>query len=102
MTVPEVAPSWPRATITSVEFASRAASAFTAGRSGRTSNVPRLPGKTTSGVDTVVNPTKPSFMPPPISKTFDFDHSGGVCPLGKTTLEEIIGNGASGINSERR
>ena len=44
----------------------------------------------------------PSFMPPPMSNTTDFDHSAGVCPLGKTTFEEIIGNGASGISVLRR
>ena len=96
--VPPVAPSWHNTTITpTLSAASLAASAFTRGTIGRTWNGPRLPGNTTSGVDSVVQPTRPSF-PPSKLNTFEGDHSGGVEPFGNTMFADSIGKSASGIS----
>ncbi len=52
-------------------------------------------------MSSVVKPTTPTRTPSRV-KIVDLDHSTGVCPFGKTTLDEIMGKGASGISSLRR
>ena len=102
MTVPSLAPSCPSATIASTFLSSFAASALTAGITGRTSNGSRFPGKTIPGVDSVVNPTKPILTPWWKLSVLEADHSLGVWPSGVTTLALSSGKSASGISFSRR
>ncbi len=52
-------------------------------------------------MSSVVKPTTPTLTPLRV-KVVDFDHSAGVRPFGKTTLDEITSKSASGISTLRR